>query len=127
MARFMWGAARGSNRRLRSEDASTSTTSVNSIPYAIRVRDHPQSSTVSIAREKSSGVRARAHPRTGLRPLGTSASKRRGTVCHLRLQTSFHPTSSLDHARKSSGVVATIVSRWSRSPTRPGGPLITSS
>ena len=65
MARFMWGAARGSNRRLRSEDASTSTTSVNSIPYAIRVRDHPQSSTVSIAREKSSGVRARAHPRTG--------------------------------------------------------------
>ena len=40
---------------------------------------------------------------------------------------SFHPTSSLDHAQKSSGVVATIVPRWSRSPSRPGGPLITSS
>ena len=80
---------------MRSEDASTSTTSVTCIPYAIRVRDHPQSSTVSIAREKSSGVRA--HPRTGLRPLGTSASKRRGTVCHLRLQTfissNFEPRS----------------------------------
>ena len=69
----------------------------------------------------------RAPARTGLRTLGTSASKRRGTVCHLRLQTSFHPSSSLDHAQKSSGAVATIVPRWSRSPTRPGGPLITTS